>query len=252
MSLNGKVAIVTGASRGIGRAIAIKLASQGASLVINYASKEADAVTAVEAVKSQFILPTQKAIHLRADTSQVSQCERLVNETIVAFGKIDILVLNAGILLNQSLDQITEESFNRSIDVNVKGPLFLTQIASPYIQDGGRVIFVSSSLTAFSGITPNYTLYVTTKGAVEQLSRTLAKDLGRRGVTVNTVSPGPTATELFFNDKTEQQINFIKSLAPAGRLGEPEDIANVIAFVASPESAWVNGQNIRANGGFIV
>ncbi|OQR87358.1 short chain type dehydrogenase [Thraustotheca clavata] len=211
MSLNGKVAIITGASRGIGRAIAVKLATQRASLAINYASNDADAVVAVEAVKSQFTLPTQKAIHIRADTSKISECERLVNETIAAFGKIDILVLNAGILLNQSIDQITEESFCRYIDINVKGPLLLTQKALPHIQDGGRVIFVSSSLTAFSGITPNYTLYVTTKGAIEQLSRKLAKDLGRRGVTVNTVSSGPTATELFFNDKTEHQIRSSKT-----------------------------------------
>ncbi|OQR84407.1 short chain dehydrogenase/reductase family oxidoreductase [Achlya hypogyna] len=252
LKLAGKVALVTGASRGIGRAIAARLAADGASVVINYASCEADAEAAVAATQQHFTIPSQRAIHVRADTAQLAECRRLVDETMAAFGRLDILVLNAGILTNQSLDQITEESFEHSIAVNVKGPLFLTQIAAPHLTEGGRVVFISSTLTAFSGIMPNYTLYATTKGAVEQLSRTLAKDLGRRGITVNTVSPGPTATELFFKDKSEATINMFKSLAPTGRLGEPQDIANVVAFIASPDAAWVNGQNIRANGGYVV
>ncbi|KDO28504.1 hypothetical protein SPRG_06743 [Saprolegnia parasitica CBS 223.65] len=252
LKLAGKVALVTGASRGIGRAIAAKLAQDGASIVLNYATNEADAVAAVEATKAHFTLPSQRAIHVRADTAVYAQCRHLIDETIDAFGQLDILVLNAGVLINHSLAEITEESFDRSMNVNVKGPLFLTQIASPKLPEGGRVIFISSTLTAFSGIMPNYALYATTKGAVEQLSRTLAKDLGRRGITVNTISPGPTATELFFKDKSDETIEMFKRLAPTGRLGEPDDIANVAAFVAGPDSAWVNGQNIRANGGYVV
>ncbi|OQR91502.1 hypothetical protein THRCLA_22458 [Thraustotheca clavata] len=234
MTLDGRVAVVTGASRGIGRTIAAKLAQNGASVVINYANNEADAIAAVENMKNTLFCHLNKQfrfVQIRANF--------LIDDTIAAFVKLAILVLNAGILRNQSLDQIAEDrvkdmscmkSFDRSINVNVKGHLFLIQLAVPKIKEGGCVIFISSTLTAFSGIMPNYTRYATTKGAIELLSRTLAKDLGHHGITVNTVSPNRRAS----------------------RLGVPEGIANVVAFIAGPDSAWVNGQNIRANGGYVV
>ncbi|CAK4086354.1 unnamed protein product [Aphanomyces euteiches] len=251
MSLIGKVALITGASRGIGKAIAQRLANDGASVIVNYASNSTHAESVVQDINSK-ATHGQRAIAIKADVSSYDECKSLVQQSLDAFGKVDIVVLNAGILNNVTLDQITEEAFNQSIGINVKGPLFLTQLLSPTFQPGSRVIFISSSLTATSSITPNYTLYVTTKGAIEQLSRVLARDLGKRGITVNTVSPGPTNTELFYEGKSEAVVNAITSVNPLGRVGEPEEIANVVAFVAGPDSSWVNGQNIRANGGSVV
>ncbi|CAK4661971.1 hypothetical protein LEN26_001446 [Aphanomyces euteiches] len=251
MSLIGKVALITGASRGIGKAIAQRLANDGASVIVNYASNSTHAESVVQDINSK-ATHDQRAIAIKADVSSYDECKSLVQQSLDAFGKVDIVILNAGILNNVTLDQITEEAFNQSIGINVKGPLFLTQLLSPTFQPGSRVIFISSSLTATSSITPNYTLYVTTKGAIEQLSRVLARDLGKRGITVNTVSPGPTNTELFYEGKSEAVVNAITSVNPLGRVGEPEEIANVVAFVAGPDSSWVNGQNIRANGGSVV
>ncbi|KAG9413140.1 hypothetical protein AC1031_016164 [Aphanomyces cochlioides] len=237
MSLIGKVALITGASRGIGKAIAQRLAKDGASVIVNYASNSTHAESVVQDINSK-ATHGQHAIAIKADVSSYDECKLLVQQSLDAFGKVDIVVLNAGILNNVTLDQITEEAFNQSIGINVKGPLFLTQLLSPTFQPGSRVIFISSSLTATSSITPNYTLYVTTKGAIEQLSRVLARDLGKRGITVNTVSPGPTNTELFYEGKSEAVVNAITSVNPLGRVGEPEEIANVVAFVAGPDSSW--------------
>ncbi|KAF0719014.1 Aste57867_1334 [Aphanomyces stellatus] len=251
LKLAGKVALVTGGSRGIGKAIARRLAEDGASVIINYASSIKHAQSVVDEINAN-AEDGQHALPIQADVSDYKQCQSLVKQSLDAFGHVDIVVLNAGVLDNKALDQITEEAFDRSIGINVKGPLFLTQLLAPNFQAGSRVIFISSSLTATSSITPNYTLYVTSKGAVEQLSRTLARDLGKRGITVNTVSPGPTNTELFFEGKPEAVVNAITSVNPLGRLGEPEEIANVVAFLAGPDASWVNGQNIRANGGSVV
>ncbi|KAJ1526497.1 hypothetical protein HK096_011413, partial [Nowakowskiella sp. JEL0078] len=201
--LEGKVALVTGSSRGIGRAVALRLAQDGAHIIINYNSRKDEADAAVSEILSK--TTGVKVISLRADVSKIEECDRLVAESISAFGKIDILVLNAGVLPYQSLDQITPESYDFTFGVNVKGPLFLTQKIAPNMAAGSRIIFFSTSLTGLSTITPNYTIYAMTKGAIEQLSRVLAKDLGKRGITVNTISPGPTSTELFMEGKTEQQ-----------------------------------------------
>ncbi|KAJ3196544.1 hypothetical protein HK101_008553 [Irineochytrium annulatum] len=243
--LAGKVAIVTGASRGIGRAIAERLSADGANVVVNFASSQAAADKVVAS------LPT-KSIAVKADVAREDACKALVQAAMDEFGRIDILVLNAGVLTNETLDQITSESFDRSFAINVKGPLLLTKLSHPHMAPGSRVIFFSSSLTSASTVTPNYALYNATKGAVEQLSRTLAKDLGKKGICVNTVSPGPTATELFKDGKSQQQLDFFAGLSPFGRLGEPADIASVVSFLAGPDSAWVSGQNIRVNGGFVV
>ncbi|KAJ3282510.1 hypothetical protein HK104_010859 [Borealophlyctis nickersoniae] len=157
-----------------------------------------------------------------------------------------------GFNLVQSLHEITEESFDKSFGVNVKGPLFLTQTAAPKMPEGGRIIFLSSGLTSATAVPPNYALYSATKGAIEQLGRVLAKDLGKRGINVNTVSPGPTATDLYLHDKSEQQLNFAANMSPFGRIGQPDDIASVVAFLAGPDAKWVSGQNVRVNGAFAV
>ncbi|KAL4874233.1 hypothetical protein BJY04DRAFT_204213 [Aspergillus karnatakaensis] len=245
--LTGKVALVTGASRGIGRATALALAAEGANVVINYLSSS----TAADELVSQ--IGSDRSIAIQADVSKRDDITRLISETVARFGKIDILVLNAGLLWQQGdLASITEEDFDKLFSANVRSPLFTVQEAEKHIPDGGRVLLFSSSLTAVSAIMPNYLLYAASKGAVEQMGRVLAKDLGMRGVTVNTVAPGPIATEAYFEGKTEQMVQAQSRLAPAGRLGKPEDVAGVVVFLASEEGRWVNGQTVRVNGGMTV
>ncbi|KAA8650994.1 hypothetical protein EYZ11_004292 [Aspergillus tanneri] len=245
--LQGKVALVTGASRGIGRATALALAKEGARVVVNYVSSAAAAEEVVAEIGSD------DAISVKADVSKLDDIRKLIDQTVERFSKIDILVLNAGLLWQAGdLMSITEDNFDRLFAANVRGPLFTVQAAAPHIPDGGRVLLFSTSLAGFSMITPNYLLYTATKGAVEQMTRVLAKDLGRRGITVNTISPGPIGTDAYFVGKTEQMVQMQSNMAPAGRLGKPEEVANVIAFISSDDSQWVNGQTLRINGGMTV
>jgi 3-oxoacyl-[acyl-carrier protein] reductase len=245
MKLEGKVALVTGASRGIGRAIAVRLGRDGAAVVVNYsgnAEAARDAVAAIEAAGG-------RAITVRADVGRVAEVVGLFDETITKFDRLDVLVNNAGIMFNKPVADVTEEEYDRIFAVNVKGTFFACREAARRMADGGRIINFSSSTTAL--MFPTYGAYVATKGAVEQLTHVLAKELGPRGITVNVVSPGPTDTELFGQGKTEQDKQRLAQLAALGRLGQPEDIADVVAFLASDEARWISGQNIRANGGLI-
>jgi 3-oxoacyl-[acyl-carrier protein] reductase len=245
MRLDGKVALVTGASRGIGRAIALRLGREGAAVVVNYSGNlEAarEAVAAVEAAGG-------RAVPVRADVGLVAEVERLLDATIRQFGRLDILVNNAGIMFNKPLSDVTEEEFDRIFAVNVKGTFFACQQAARRMAEGGRIINFSSSTTVL--MLPTYAAYVATKGAVEQLSHVLAKELGPKGITVNVVSPGPTDTALFGQGKTEQDKQRFAQMAALGRLGRPEDIADVVALLVSEEARWITGQNIRANGGLI-
>jgi 3-oxoacyl-[acyl-carrier protein] reductase len=243
--LDGKAALVTGASRGIGRAIALRLARDGASVVVNYAGN-ADAarsvVAEVEALGS-------RAVAVQADVGKLADVTRLFDATMEHLGRLDILVNNAGIFFTKPLAEVSEAEFDRILDVNVKGTFFCCQQAAERMSDGGRIVNFSSSTTAL--MLPRYSAYVATKGAVEQLSHVLAKELGPRGITVNVVSPGPTDTELFSSDKTEEDKRRYAQMAALGRLGQPEDIADVVAFLACDEARWVTGQNLRANGGLI-
>jgi len=241
--LNGKAALVTGGSRGIGRAIALKLAQDGAAVAVNYASQADEArktVVEIQAAGGQ-------AVAIQADVGRVSEVVRMFDETIAAFGKLDILVNNAGIMFIKPIAAVTEAEFDRIFAINVKGTFFGCQQAAQRLADGGRIINLSSSTTA--RFMPNYNAYVATKGAVEQLTRALAKELGTRGITVNTVSPGPTETELFLTGKTPQELDFMAKQSAFGRLGQPAEIADAVAFLASAEAAWVSGQNLRVNGG---
>jgi len=242
LPLAGKVALITGSSKGIGRATALELASQGAKVVINYSSsaKEAD-----EVVKQ---IGSDNAIAVKADVSSIPALEELVNKTVERFGKIDILIPNAGILPMKDLETTSEEDFERCFAVNVKGVYFLVQKAVPHMAPSSRVILLSSTLTHISSITPNYLLYVASKGAIEQMTRVLAKDLGRKGITVNAVAPGPTATDMFMAGKPEALVNMMKGMNPFNRLGSPEDVASVMGFIASERSGWVSGQVIKVNG----
>ncbi|EPQ50952.1 NAD P-binding protein [Gloeophyllum trabeum ATCC 11539] len=249
MSLAGRVAIVTGSSRSIGASIAKRLGKDGASVVVNYVSNSAAADEVVNEINSK---GPGKAISVKADVSSIAGAKTLLDETLQKFGKLDILVLNAGIMGAKVLAQTEEKDFDDHININVKGPLFLTKLAAPSLTAGGRVIFFSTTLTKASAVLPNALVYVASKGAVEQVSRVLAKDLGARGITVNTVSPGPVDTPLFRDGKTEQQIQFIANLNPQKRLGQPDEIAPIVAFLSSEEAGWINGQNILVNGGFVV
>jgi 3-oxoacyl-[acyl-carrier protein] reductase len=245
VSLQGKVAIVTGASRGIGRAIALRLAKDGAAVVVNYAGSEPQAREVVAAIEKA----GGQALAVRADVSKVAQVVRLFDATFERFGRLDILVNNAGVILYKPVSDVTEEEFDRLMGINVKGTFFACQQAARRMADGGRIINLSSSTTAL--MMPKYGAYVASKGAVEQLTHILAKELGPRQITVNAVSPGPTDTELFSQDKTEEEKQRIAQMAALGRLGQPQDIADVVAMLCTEDARWITGQNVRANGGTI-
>ncbi|KIK64890.1 hypothetical protein GYMLUDRAFT_258839 [Collybiopsis luxurians FD-317 M1] len=249
MSLTGKSAIVTGSSRSIGADIAIQLASEGASVMINYAGNAEAADAVVRTINSKGV---GKAVAFKADVGTLAGSQALLDATLKEFGRLDILVLNAGIMGSKNIADVDEAFFDAHFTLNVKGPLFLVKAAAPFMTEGGRIIFLSTSLTVATTVLPNAVVYVASKGAIEQAARSLAKDLGSRGITVNVVSPGPVDTPLFREGKSEQVINFIAGLNPSKRIGRSEDIAPVVAFIASPAARWVNGQNIRVNGGFTV
>ena len=242
-SLAGKVAIVTGASRGIGRAIALRLSQEGASVVVNYArgaDQAKDVVSAIEAAGG-------KALAVQADVSKTAEIRDLFDRTQETYSQIDILVNNAGVNLSKPVAEVTEAEFDNIFAINVKGTFFACQEAAKRMAEGGRIVNFSSSTTAM--LLPTYGAYVATKGAVEQLTRSLAKELGDRQITVNVISPGPTDTELFTVGKTAEQIQRFTQMIALGRLGKVEDIADVTAFLCSEQSRWITGQNIRVNGG---
>ncbi|MEE4564115.1 SDR family oxidoreductase [Paenibacillus polymyxa] len=243
--LEGKIAIITGSSRGIGRAIAEQLANLGAGVVVNYASSPDRAKEVVAGI----IQKGGKAIALHADLSKMGDIEALFTNTIAEFGKVDILVNNAGLMITKPLAEVTEADFDQQFALNVKGTFFACQQAMKYMENYGRIVNLSTSV--IGQMFPAYSVYAGTKGAVEQFTRQLAKEFGSRQITINAVAPGPVNTELFQAGKTEQQIEGMKKMNAMGRLGEPEDIADVIEFLVSAKSQWVTGQTIRVNGGFI-
>lgn len=241
--LAGKVALVTGASRGIGAAIAERLGRDGAKVIVNYAGSAdaaADVVRRVETAGSE-------AIAAQADVGKSSDVQRLFDEAIARFGQVDILVNNAGIMFNKLVAETTEEEFDRIVQTNIKGVFLCCQQAARRMAEGGRIINFSTSVVGM--MLPTYVSYAATKGAVEQITRHLSKELGARGITVNAVAPGPTDTELFGQGKTEEDKQRSASMSAFGRLGKPEDIADVVAFLASEDARWITGQTIRANGG---
>jgi 3-oxoacyl-[acyl-carrier protein] reductase len=243
-TLTDKVAIVTGASNGIGRGIAERLAQNGAMVVVNYA-KSADKAKAVVAgieVKGGI------AVAIQADMSTVSDARRLVRETVQRFGRLDILVNNAGMFMYKPLVETTEEEFDRMFGLNAKGPYFALQEAAKVIEEGGRIVNISTDGThiGFAGAT----VYLGSKGALEQFTKGLAHELAPKGITVNTVSPGYTVTDMLPADPTFRQIG--EQASPLKRLGTPKDIADVVAFVVSEEARWLTGQNIHAGGGVVM
>jgi 3-oxoacyl-[acyl-carrier protein] reductase len=240
-----KVAIVTGASRGMGQAIAEALAASGANVVVNYVRNKGFAEDIVHRIRQN----DGQALAVQADVSTIADLETLFQATMQQFGRIDILVNNAGIMTTKPIEQVTEQDFDREFATNVKGTYFACQLAAQYLQAGGRIINTSTSV--LGQMLPTYSLYAATKGAVEQITRQLAKELGPKKITVNAVAPGPVNTELFTAGKSEAQIETFKRMIAFGRVGEPEDIAKVVQFLASDEAEWITGQTLRVNGGFI-
>lgn len=242
-TLVNKVALVTGASKGIGAATAKKLAAEGAAVVVNYAGSQA----AAEQVVADIIADGGKAIAVYGDVSKRADVNHLFDEAINNFGKLDILVNNAGIMGVKPLKDTTEEDFDKHFNINTKGTYNTLHEAATRLEEGGRIINFSTTVTRMNF--PGYTIYTATKAAVDQMTRIFAKEIASRKITVNSVQPGPTNTELFVSDKSEDVMNRIKSQIPFNRLAQPEEIANVVAFLASDDAGWVTGQNIAVNGG---
>lgn len=241
-SLTGKVAIVTGASSGIGRGIAERLAQDGATVVVNYAKSTDKAKQVVAGIEAK----GGKAVAMQADMSKTVEARRLVKDTVRQFGRLDILVNNAGEFLAKPLADTTEEDFERIFALNAKGPYFAMQEAARAIAEGGRIVNISTDGThlGFSGATT----YLGSKGALEQFTKGLAHELAPRGVTVNTVSPGFTETEMMTDPFRAVGIQ----MSPLKRIGLPRDIADVVAFVVSEEARWLTGQNLHAGGGVVM
>lgn len=241
-SLSEKVAIVTGASAGIGRAIAERLAQDGATVVVNYgksADKAKQVVAGIEAKGG-------KAVVIQADMSKIADVRRLVRETVQRYGRLDILINNAGMALLKPLVETTEQEFDQIFALNAKGPYIAMQEAAKVIEDGGRIVNISTDGThmGFAGVTA----YLGSKGALEQFTKGLALELAQKGVTVNTVSPGFTDTAMLPDAFRETGAQ----MSPLKRVGTPKDIADVVAFVVSEEARWLTGQNIHAGGGVVM
>jgi 3-oxoacyl-[acyl-carrier protein] reductase len=240
-----KVALVTGASRGIGAAVAERLAKEGFTVVINYAGSQAPAEALVRKIEAA----GGNALAAQGDVSSAAAVMRMFDAAEAAFGGVDVLVNNAGIMTLATLAQSDDELFDRQIAVNLKGSFNTMREAARRLRDGGRIINFSSSVVAL--LQPTYGVYAATKAAIEAMTSVLAKEMRGRGITVNAVAPGPTATNLFLDGKPPEVIERLAKLAPLERLGKPEDIAATVAFLAGPDGGWINGQTLRANGGII-
>ena len=240
-----KVALVTGASRGIGQAIAERLARDGFTLIVNYSGDAAPAEALVRKIQQD----GGQALAAKADISDAAAVRRMFDAAESAFGGIDVLVNNAGIMQLANIADTDDDSFDRQIAVNLKGSFNTLREAAKRLRSGGRIVNFSTSVVGL--LMPTYGVYAATKAAVEAMTSILAKELRGRNITVNAVAPGPTATDLFLKGKPQEVVDRMAKMAPLERLGQPGDIADVVAFLAGPDASWVNGQTLRANGGIV-
>jgi 3-oxoacyl-[acyl-carrier protein] reductase len=240
-----KVAIVTGASRGIGAAIAARLAADGFTVVINYSGNAAPAEELAREIEQK----GGKALTAKADVSDAEAVRRMFDAAEAAFGGVDVLVNNAGIMMLSSIADADDASFDRQIAVNLKGTFNTLREAGKRLRDGGRIVNFSTSVVGLK--LENYGVYAATKAAVETMTAIMAKEMRGREITVNAVAPGPTATDLFLNGKSEELVARMAKMNPLERLGTPADVAAAVSFLAGPDGAWINGQTLRANGGMI-
>jgi 3-oxoacyl-[acyl-carrier protein] reductase len=242
---SGKIAIVTGASRGIGAAVAERLADDGFTVVINYSGDAAPAEALARKIESK----GGRALTAKADVSDAQAVRGMFDAAEIAFGGVEVLVNNAGIMTLSTIVETNDAAFDRQVNVNLKGTFNTLREAASRIRAGGRIINFSSSVVGL--LQPTYGVYAATKAAVEATTSILAKELRSRNITVNAIAPGPTATDLFLKGKPQEIVDHLAKLAPLERLGQPEDIARAVAFLAGPDGAWINGQTLRANGGII-
>jgi 3-oxoacyl-[acyl-carrier protein] reductase len=239
-----RTAIVTGASGGIGRAVASRLARDGFAIVVSYAGSASKAEETVSDIESH----GGRAVAVQGDVANAADVERLFKTAIDTFGPVEVVVNCAGIMPLGPIAGSSAEVFDKVIATNLRGTFLVLAQAAQHVVSGGRIIAFSSSVIAKSF--PTYGPYIASKAGVEGLVHVLANELRGKNITVNAVAPGPVGTDLFLTGKTDQQIDQLRKLAPLERLGQPDDIAGVVSFLAGPDGAWINAQVLRANGGF--
>ena len=242
---NGKVAIVTGASRGIGSAVAERLARDGFAVVVNYSGSADSAAALVSRIETS----GGRALAVKADVSDPRAVREMFATAVARLGGVDVLVNNAGVMLLSSLGETDDASFDRQVAINLKGTFNTLRAAATHLRSGGRIVNFSSSVVGL--LQPTYSVYAATKAAAEAMTKVFAKELRGRNITVNTIAPGPTATDLFLSGKPQAVVDHLAKLAPLERLGQPDDIARAVSFLAGADGAWINGQTLRANGGII-
>ena len=248
MRLKNKIALITGASKGIGKATALAMAKEGATIIVNYFSSESNAFSVVEEIKNS----GSEAIAIKCDVSKIEDVNAMVQETLSKFGKIDILVNNAGTLIPLSFDETTIEIWNKTIDNNLLGTYNCIKAVSKEMkkQKSGKIINVSSISSIVGSLSS--APYSVSKAGVDALTKTLAADFGKYGVTINSVAPGPVRTNMITDNFRQEMIDKLINETPMGRIAEPEDIAKVILFFSSKESDFVNGQTLIVDGGRII
>jgi len=242
-----KVAIVTGASRGIGRAIALRLAQDNIAVVVNYAHRASDAEEVVQAIEAA----GGRAIALQGDVANASDCARLFDATEAEYGGVDIVINNAGVIQpgTTMLADTDDALYERIFAINTRGTFNMLRLAATRMRANGRIVNFSSSVIGLA--LPGYAIYAGSKAAVETFTNIFAKELRGKGISVTAVAPGPTATDLFMEGKTPELVERLGKMAPLERLGTPDDIAGTVAFLVGPQGAWVNGQTLRVNGGIV-
>lgn len=245
MSNENRIAIVTGASRGIGAAIAKRLGEDGFTVVVNYSGNAEAANAVVKEIKER----GGEALAVQADVSDAQAVKRMFDSVEAAYGGIDMLVNNAGVMMLASLATADDQNFSRQVDINLKGTFNTLREAAKRLRSGGRIVNASTTVVGLKLET--YGVYAATKAAVEALTGIMAKEMRGRNINVNAVAPGPIETDLFRAAKSDELVDQLVKMSPLERLGSPDDIAKVVSFLAGPDGAWVNGQVLRANGGVI-
>jgi 3-oxoacyl-[acyl-carrier protein] reductase len=240
--LQGKVAMVFGGSRGIGAAIVRRLAEDGADVVLTYVSTASKATATVDAIEAT----GRKALAIKADSADAAAIPDAVSQAINRFGRLDIIVINAGILRRGSVETVSLEDLDRMLDVNVRGVFVAIQAAAPWLTAGGRVITIGSNTAIRTGF-PGSSVYSMTKAAVATMVKGIALDLAPRAITVNNVQPGPIET-----DMTVDHLEMVKPLVPLGRVGQPREIAGLVAYLASEEAAYMTGASLTIDGGYVL
>lgn len=239
-----KVAIVTGASRGIGRHIALRLAADGFAVVVGYAGDQGQANETVAEIETS----GGTALAVQGDVGKAEDVDKLFSTTLAVHGRVDAVISNAGVMTLAPIKASSLEAFDRMMAINVRGTFLVLAKAAQVLGEGGRIVALSTSVIPKA--TPGYGPYIASKAAVEGLVHVLANELRGRGITVNAVAPGPVVTDLFMRGKTDEQVAALAKLSPLERLGQPVDVANAVSFLLGNDGAWVNAQVVRVNGGF--